>query len=267
VVKFLFFAFVGIEENRPALPITIRRGQTLVLQALLPLLPKGMDALAVALAMVGAAVGAALWIAGARFSRYLVTLAAVAMGTTAGEALPRWCGWTVDGMGTAVGGAIVLGASAYVLHRLWAGLWSGAVLAVWAALGTWAVLARDQAWQWPARAGMTWPGYWKQVWDLLPPDVAHALPMVCGAAFVIGSVPVMVWPRAGLVFLYSAIGATLLVGMGAMAINTRHPQWFAEVSPQSSVQWAALVLFIAAGAGLQWQLYMRKPVVEAKESC
>src|SRR5580698_7482414 len=163
-----------------------------MLQALLSLLPRESGTAAVAFAAVGALCGAALWLSGARFSRYIITLTLVAIGTSIGVALPRWCGWRIDGSGTAIGGAIILGASGYVLHRGWVGAWFGFVMAIWAALGTWVELAPGEMWNWPARAGMNVPAYLRQVWEALPPDVSHALPVVCGAAFVIGAIPAMV---------------------------------------------------------------------------
>ena len=234
-----------------------------LIQALLPLLPSQMGHAALAFAGVGAIGGVMLWLAGARFSRYLTTLAAVAIGTMVGIGLPRWFGWNIDHMATAVGGAIVLGSSGYAMHRMWVGIWLGVVLATWAALGTWIVLAADQAWDWPATAGVTVPAYAKQVWDALPPDVVHALPIVCGAAFLIGAIPAIIWPRAGRAFLYSALGATLAAGMGTAVINMEQPQWLAKVPPKMSVQVMALMLLVLMGAGLQWQLYFRRPVKPA----
>jgi hypothetical protein len=230
-----------------------------LIQTLLALLPREAGQAAIAFAVVGAVAGALLWVAGARFSRYLITLAAVAIGTGVGVGLPRWFGWNIDHMAPAVGGAIVLGASAYMMHRMWVGLWLGFVVAVWAAIGTWMVFAANQAWDWPSPQGATVPGYIKQVWDALPADVTHALPVLCAAAFVIGAIPAMVWPRAGMAVLYSAFGATLVAVTGTMLVSAREPQWLAKVPPQASRQLVAMGLVELLGAGLQWQLYFRRP--------
>jgi hypothetical protein len=235
-----------------------------MLQAMLSLLPRETGNAAAAFAGAGTLCGAALWLSGARFSRYIITLTLVAIGTSIGVALPRWCGWRIDGSGTAVGGAIILGASGYVLHRGWVGAWFGFVMAIWAALGTWIELAPTDAWNWPAHAGMNVPTYLRQVWDALPPDVSHALPVVCGAAFVIGAIPAMVWPRAGMVFLYSTLGATLIAIMGTAVVNMEQPEWLMRIPPKSSVQMAAIVLTIMTGAGLQWQMNFRKPRSQEK---
>jgi hypothetical protein len=234
-----------------------------MLQALLSLLPTETGTAAAVFAIVGVLCGVALWLSGARFSRYIITLAAVAIGTSIGVALPRWCGWKIDGSGPAVGGAIVLGASGYVLHRVWVGAWFGFVLSIWAALATWMELAANDIWIWPERAGLSIPAYLRQVWDALPPDVSHALPVVCGAAFLIGAIPATIWPRAGMVFLYSALGATLVGGMGTAVVNMEQPQWLAKVPPKTSVQATAVMLVVLLGAGVQWQLNFRKPKAAA----
>jgi hypothetical protein len=136
-------------------------------------------------------------------------------------------------------------------------------LALWAAFGTWSVLAAGQPWDWPTTRGATVPVYVRQVWEALSPDVVHALPIVCGAAFLIGAIPAMIWPRAGRVFLYSALGATLAAGTGTALINMEQPQWLAKVPPKASVQVMGLMLLVLIGAGLQWQLYFRRPVKPA----
>lgn len=230
-----------------------------MIHTLLTLLPKETGGAAVAFAVVGVLSGVLLWLAGARFSRYLVTLAAVAIGTGVGVGLPRWFGWKIDHMALAVGGAIVLGGSAYILHRMWVGVWFGLLLATWAAVGTWMVLAADQNWDWPARRAATPPQYVIQIWAALPPDVKRALPIVCATAFLVGAIPAMVWPRAGMAILYSALGATLAAGTGAMLLSLKAPQWLAKAPPGTSHQLGALLLLVAIGAGLQWQLYFRKP--------
>jgi hypothetical protein len=226
-----------------------------MLQALISLLPTEMGTAAAVFAIVAVVCGVGLWLSGARFSRYIITLAAVAIGTSIGIALPKWFGWKIDGAGPAVGGAIVLGASGYVLHRAWVGTWFGVVLAMWAGLATWMELAANDIWIWPA--------YLKEVWNALPPDVSHALPVVCGAAFLIGAIPAIIWPRAGMVFLYSALGATLVAWMGTAVVNMEQPAWLAKIPPKTSVQAMGMLLAVLLGAGVQWQLNFRKPKAAA----
>src|SRR5206468_9593604 len=73
-------------------------------------------------ALVGSAAGFVLWLAGSRFSRSLVTLLAVTVGAVLGMHLPGWFDWPIEGMGLAVGGAMVLGLSGFLLHNTWVGL-------------------------------------------------------------------------------------------------------------------------------------------------
>ncbi len=120
------------------------------------------------------------------------------------------------------------------------------------------MLAHDQPWTWPLWSSMTVPLYFKQVWEALPPDVARALPVVCGAAFLMGAIPAAIWPRAAMVMLYSAAGATLAVLTGTALVNMEQPQWLSKVPPKLSFQLGAMLLVVAIGAALQWQLYFRK---------
>src|SRR5687768_5279625 len=105
-----------------------------MLQQLLALMPKEAGTFGLVVTVAGTLAGLVLWLVGARFSRPLITLCTVALGGAVGMMLPRWCGWTVNGMGTAVGGAIVLGVSGYVMHRFWVGIGLGLVMCCWAAL-------------------------------------------------------------------------------------------------------------------------------------
>src|SRR5688572_12193485 len=81
------------------------------------------------IALAVAAAGLLLSVVGARFSRSVYALAAVAAGAWVGLRVPRWTGWELDVMATAIGGALVLGFSGYLLHRAWVGLTLGLMLA------------------------------------------------------------------------------------------------------------------------------------------
>src|SRR5437870_5881909 len=108
-----------------------------MVQELLALLPKEVGTLALVLAMTGTLAGAGLWLAGARFSRSLITLVLVSIGGWTGLFLPRWLGWTIDGWAPAIGLALGMGASGFFLHRFWVGIGLGVVLAAWAGFATW----------------------------------------------------------------------------------------------------------------------------------
>src|SRR5436190_19875812 len=103
-----------------------------MLQELLPLMPSQAGPAALTVAIIGMIAGAVLWLAGSRFSRSLITLSAVSLGAALGTHLPRWAGWSLDGMAPGIVGAIVLGVSAFLFHRFWVGIGLGLVLACWA---------------------------------------------------------------------------------------------------------------------------------------
>ena len=110
-----------------------------MIQELMTLMPQGLAGCSPGWAIGLALAGAALWLIGATFSRSLVTLALVAAGTLIGLHLPGWCRWSIDGMGPAIGGAVLLGCSGYLLHRVWIGASLGIAMALWSGITCWIV--------------------------------------------------------------------------------------------------------------------------------
>jgi hypothetical protein len=224
-------------------------------QQLLPLLPSEPGTLALVVASIGTLVGAGMWLAGAKFSRPVLTLTAVALGTAVGNKLPLWCGWSIDGMGPAVGGAVVLGITAFAFHRAWVGLWLGALLACWTALAVWLLLGNQSHWTWPAmNASTTLPKYFSMIWLSLPENVTRVLPFFCGIAMLGGWAAGVLWPRVGLVLMWSAGGISIAIGMGAVAMQRIHPSALAHLPKQTWTQLALLVVLITAGAIWQWRI-------------
>src|SRR3954447_26189942 len=78
------------------------------------------------------ALGVMMWIAGGRVSRSILALVGVAAGTVIGMHLPEWRGWHVDGMGLAVGAALLLGSAMFFMHRTCIGLLLGLGMMLWA---------------------------------------------------------------------------------------------------------------------------------------
>src|SRR5258706_9996099 len=143
-----------------------------MVQELMPLLPKEVGTLALAIAMSGTLIGAGLWLVGSRFSRSLITLLLVSIGAWIGLFLPAWTGWKIDGWAPAVGLALVLGAAGFFLHRFWVGVGLGLVLAAWAALGVWLLCKGADAWSLPRYdIGTRTTDYLKDLWTNLPADV------------------------------------------------------------------------------------------------
>jgi hypothetical protein len=227
-----------------------------MVQELLPLLPHEIGRTALVAALIGTLVGAGLWLAGARFSRPMITLLGVALGAMIGRHLPAWMNWNANSMATSVGGAVVLGMSGFVLHRAWVGLGLGLVLAAWAALATWVFAGGAEAtFAWPAvDQATTLQTFGQSLWANVPDKVKQVAPYACGGAMVSGFLGTLIWPRLGVVLLYSALGTSLLVGMGLIAIENGRPQWITIVPAQTWAQITTLLGLVAFGAVVQWQL-------------
>jgi hypothetical protein len=232
-----------------------------MVQDLLPLLPQEPGRAALGVAIAGTILGAALWLTGARFSRALITLGCVAAGGVIGRKLPEWTTWTVSTMASSVGGAIVLGLAGYLLHRLWVGILLGAVLAGWAALGTW-IVCHDPLipWSWPAvDATTTIQSFAITCWQTLPDNIHRYLPLAAGVAFVSGLASTLLWPKVGQVLLYSVTGTSLLIGMGLAAIEYGRPEWMSIVPARTLSQGVVLAATVLFGAVVQWQLAFPRP--------
>src|SRR5215212_1255202 len=154
---------------------------------LIQLLPDKPGDGALIIAMFGGVFGLVLWIAGVKVSRPLVTLVTVLLGATIGLQLPGWFKWNISGAGPAVGAAVVLGVSGFVLHRMWVGIGLGLTLALWCALGIWLLMHENVSWDWPdlSASSSCWE-YLKDVWCGLPPNMARMLPWAAGVSLVCG---------------------------------------------------------------------------------
>jgi hypothetical protein len=226
-----------------------------MVQQLLPLLPKEIGQAALVAALVGTLIGAGLWLVGSRFSRPMITLLAVSLGAVLGRSLPGWMSWNVNTMATSVGGAVLLGMSGYVLHRVWVGAGLGVVLACWAAIGTWLFAGAGAELTWPVvDAETTMRAFGEQLWTNLPEKVRTILPFACGGALLSGFLSSLLWPRMAVAILYSALGTSLLVGLGLIAIENGRPDWITIVPSQTWAQVSTLVGIVAFGALVQWQL-------------
>jgi hypothetical protein len=226
-----------------------------MVQQLLPLLPKEIGQAALIAALVGTLIGAGLWLVGARFSRPLITLVTVSMGAVIGRSMPEWMNWNVNSMAASVGGAVVLGMSGYIMHRVWVGLGLGLLLACWAAVAVWVFAGADTVLTWPAvDPTMTWQSFGQACWDQLPERVRTLLPYACGGAMISGFLSSLLWPRVAVVILYSALGTSLLVSLGLVAIEAKRPDWITFVPSQTWAQVTTLLGIVAFGAIVQWQM-------------
>jgi hypothetical protein len=204
-----------------------------------------------------AIVGLALWVAGARFSRHIVTLCAVATGAIVGKHLPEIFPATsnLSAPVLAIGGALALGVLVFLTHRLWIGVMLGTMLSAWASFGTWVTMHGQQSWSQPVwDADMTLRRFGPELWNALPPDVTRVLPFAAGAAMISGIAMGFVLPRIATALNWSLTGATLMLCVGLPAISSARPQWLAALPAQPLSQagvFAGIVLF---GAIVQWKL-------------
>ena len=208
-------------------------------------------------ALTGSAAGLVLWLAGARFSRSLVTLLAVFVGAAVGMHLPRWFTWPIDGMGLAVGCAMVLGLSGFLLHNTWVGLSLSGLLAVWAGTAAWAVAGGGALFQiqWPevdpaADASVVLAS----IWRAMPGELPWVMPCAVAGALVAGVIVTVVWPRLARVLAYSLAGLSLLVVAGMWAMRLSQPQWLAMLPRDLPTQVAALLALVSVGVLIQWRL-------------
>ena len=226
-----------------------------MLREVLSFYPDAIVRVAPLVAGACAALGVVLWLCGARFSRSILSLVAVAAGTVIGMKLPAWRGWQVDGMGLAVGGAIVLGAGAFLFHRTCIGALLAAGMILWAGTGVWLFTGGDVYWDWRS---VVWQGdmvqYAHDAWQLLPINLQRVFPAACFAGLIAG-VSFAVWlPKVAKVLAHSLTGVTLAAVGGAVYLNASRPSLLTRAPGSDVAQGIALVAIVLFGAALQWRL-------------
>lgn len=226
-----------------------------MLREVLWFLPDAVVRVAPVVAAGCALLGAMLWLCGARFSRSILSLVAVAAGATIGMKLPAWRGWQIDGMGLAVGGALVLGAGAFLCHRPCIGALLAAGMMLWAGTGVWLFMGGDVYWDWRRVA---WQGdmiqYAHDCWQLLPPNLQKVFPAACFAGLIAGVSMAVYLPKLAKVLAHSLTGVTLAAVGGAVFLNATHPIVLARVPGSDVVQGLALIAIVLLGAAVQWRM-------------
>ena len=211
-----------------------------------------------AIALTVAAAGLVLSFAGARFSRSVYTLAAVAAGAWVGLRVPRWTGWELDVMATAIGGALVLGFSGYLLHRAWVGLTLGLMLA---SVGLGITLHRLTAggmWSVPAIDPTQSLGdILRGIWSALPTKPTRVLMIVAATGLSAGGMLAWVWPKFARVMTFAMLGPAMLVVGGLVALAMARPEWLAHVPASTQVQGIAIAALVLLSAVVQWALFPR----------
>ncbi|HSU68034.1 MAG TPA: hypothetical protein VLJ39_14250 [Tepidisphaeraceae bacterium] len=238
---------------------------------LLHLLPHDLLRLSTVNAGLCAGLGLILWVCGARFSRSILTLVAVTVGTVVGMRLPEWRGWQIDGMGLAVGAAIGLGSCAFLFHRTCIGVILGAGMMAWAGTAVWIFLGGDVYWDWQS---VHWQGdmvqFTRDAWRALPPTLSHSFPVACFLGLAGGITLAVYLPKFSKVLAHSLTGVTLMTVMGSLAIVvTGHGDWLKSVPGSLPVQGMAMVGWVLLGVLVQWRItppYRQPPSNGAKKS-
>jgi hypothetical protein len=237
-----------------------------MVQELINLLPRDPGSLGLIIAVIGSLIGVGIWLLGARYSRWIITLLTVLLGATIGMHTPLWFGWEISGAGPAVGGALVLGVTGYVLHGMWVGIGLGTILASWTSMACWMMFRNGAGWDWPAwDASTTIVSYSTTMWQSLPPDVVRILPWAAIAAMISGLAIAILWPKLSLIVGWSLAGTTLLAGMGVAAMEYAQPQWLVKIPSPLWAQAMLLACFTALGSMIQWKLGP-KPAASTKTS-
>jgi hypothetical protein len=225
-----------------------------MLQELVDLLPNEPGTLALSIALIGTAAGAGLCAVGARYSKPILTLVTVLLGAAIGMHLPQWFGWTVSGAGPAVGGAVVLGLSGWLLHRFWIGIGLGLVMSCWSALAVWTWMRNGHSFDWPkVEASTSVVAFLSALWHSLPTDVAKLLPYAAVVSMVSGVAMAILWDRPIVILMWSAAGTTLLAIMGVAAIDYGRPDWIKNMNVQPWIQICVLLVTLGISMTIQWK--------------
>lgn len=230
-----------------------------MVQQFLEILPRQVPQWVSMTLLVAVGVGALLWVAGARFGRFLTTLLTVGLGAALGMHLPGWFGWNIHGAGPAVGAAVVLGVTGFVLHGMWAGILLGLVLALWATFITWVCARGADPLAWPALTDeTTLVSFLTELWNSLPKTMQRMTPFWAAAGLVSGVACSILWTRVTSRLAWSAAGVTMLVGSGLASIRFVRPQWLERGLPQTWVQAAVIVAAVLVGVLVQ-STFTRSP--------
>lgn len=227
-----------------------------MVQELLPLLPSTLTTEQAVLCLLCLLAALFLWLSGSIWSRGIVTLFAVTIGSLLGMYVPRWQMWPVNSMAGAVLGAVGFGLIAYLVERLWMGLTLGSVLACWAAIGAWIQL-RPPDYVFPkpdafATQFMTPPEYVRDLYLRLPSEVLQILPYATATAMLSGVAIAFLWPRLGRALGMSMLGVTSGVVFALVLVSTQHADWLQSIPTPPTTQAGMLLGLVMVGLLAQW---------------
>src|ERR1051325_2190806 len=220
-----------------------------MLQEFFTMRDAGGGAMATLIALAGVLIGGVLWLFGSRFSRTLITLLGVTVGTQIGLRLPAWAGVPLSNWVTAIAGAAVIGVAGFVLHRFWIGVALSAILTSWVAIGVWSFYGVGASHQAPPTfAAATLVDQAKQIWSSLPSDIRRVGPLLCGTALLSGLAVGILWSRLAGYLMYSFLGVTRVAPMGMLAMELSRPQMLQMLPSSHSTQLCVMVGMAFFGA-------------------
>jgi hypothetical protein len=237
-----------------------------VLQNLLPLLPRRIGSAGAAIAFGLAAVGCGLWLAGARFSRPLLAIAATAGGGAIGFQSPHWFGWTIDPWAVAVLGALLLGVCGFLAHRWLAAAGLGVVLAAWGVL---AAVTPSGLGGHLFAALIPREIIWAQLADFpnsIPNGIIELMLVAGGVGLVGGTTVALLWPRVGVTLFWTLLGLTLTLVSAVVATQAVHPAYL-RLIPRPRGEALALFSLLGLGMAVQWRMaFHKRPASRAGKS-
>ena len=229
-----------------------------MLQEMLSLLPPGVVKLPWWQPAAVAGMGALLGLVGARHSRTLVTLVAVAGGTFLGLHAPSWFALKMDGIGAAFCTAIAVGVIGFLLHRTFIGLLQAMLFGSLAGLGTWIARMGTTPWQLPRiDLNQSAPAILSALRDSLPPQLHTALPAAIVIGWGLGIILAFFWPRFSQVTFFSLFGMTIMTVAGALAVGQVRPDLLARVPSDPKIQLALFAGIVLLAMAIQWLLLPR----------
>lgn len=233
----------------------------MILQNLLPLIPRRLGAVGLTAAIGASALGCGLWLIGARFSRPLLALGATVGGGAIGFQSPQWFGWTIDPWGVAVLGSLLLGIVAFLTHRWLAAFGLGLILAAWVVVAAFATAEMPNQWLMSMLPS-------EVIWAKLA-DVPHQLPSAVAALLMLGSAGGLIggtmlalrWPRLGMSLFWTILGLTIALASGLIAVQNVQPEYLRLIPSRPQLELFSLTGLIAVGTAAQWRLafYKRPP--------
>lgn len=226
-----------------------------MLQELLVLLDKPLESVGSWPLLAVGILSLAVWATGARISRAMITLGAVAAGAVVGVQLPSLFSLPISGWAVATVLALLMGLVAFVTHKAWVSVGLGLVLATWAVSAILGYYVLSAQWAWPAtEADATLAAAVSNAWSTLPDDLRRTLPFASVTAFVAGIAVSVMWPRLSTVLLYSLAGALVFAVMVGALLQKGRPQWLTILPASTTVQLGALGVMALLGAVIQWRL-------------